>query len=84
MCINGLSTHARPLYSIYVAYWINKACTKCGACLPECPTGSIVAGKDQFHIDSDTCADHAACAAVCPVNAIASRKPVQPQKESRT
>jgi ferredoxin len=53
-----------------MAYVISKACTKCGACLPECPTGSIVEGKTQFFIDADTCADHAACVNVCPVNAI--------------
>lgn len=51
-------------------YQISKACTKCGACLPECPTGSIVEGKSQFYIDADTCADHMACVNVCPVNAI--------------
>ena len=51
-------------------YVINKKCTRCGACLPECPTGSIAAGKELFAIDSDTCADHAACVAVCPVDAI--------------
>jgi NAD-dependent dihydropyrimidine dehydrogenase PreA subunit len=53
-----------------MAYVISKACTKCGACLPECPTGSIAEGKSQYHIDSDSCADHAACVNVCPVNAI--------------
>ena len=53
-----------------MAYAINKACTKCKPyCLPECPTGSIVEGKNQFHIDSDSCADHAACVNVS-VNAI--------------
>ena len=53
-----------------MAYWISKACTKCAACLTECPTGSIIEGKEQYYIDADTCADHAACAVVCPVNAI--------------
>lgn len=51
---------------------ISKACTKCGACLPECPSNSIYEGKTQFYIDSDTCADHAACVNVCPVNAISA------------
>lgn len=51
-------------------YMIHKTCTKCGACLSECPTGSIVEGKGQFYIDADTCADHAACVKVCPVDAI--------------
>lgn len=49
---------------------IQKTCTKCGACLPECPTGSIIEGKDKYVIDADTCADHALCVAVCPVDAI--------------
>jgi len=53
-----------------MAYRITKACTLCGACLPECPTGSIISGKKQFHIDADTCANHAACVNVCPENAI--------------
>lgn len=53
-----------------MAYRISNACTKCGACLPECPTGAIVAGRTQYHIDADTCADHAACVSVCPVDAI--------------
>jgi ferredoxin len=49
---------------------INKDCTKCGACVLECPTGSIVEGLKQYYIDTDTCSDHAACVAVCPVDAI--------------
>ncbi len=51
-------------------YFISKACTKCNACVIECPTGSIVEGKEQYYIDADTCADHAACVNVCPVDAI--------------
>lgn len=57
-----------------MAYIISKACTKCTACLTECPTGSIIEGKTQYYIDADTCSDHAACVTVCPVNAI-SRHP---------
>ena len=53
-----------------MAYFITTACTKCNACLDECPTKSIIEGERTFIIDSDTCADHAACVAVCPVNAI--------------
>lgn len=51
-------------------YLINSSCTKCGACLTECPTDSIAEGTDKYYIDTDTCADHAACVSVCPVNAI--------------
>lgn len=61
-----------------MTYVINKACTKCGACLPECPTGSIVEGKTQFYIDADTCADHASCVNVCPVEAIAKDESLSP------
>jgi ferredoxin len=53
-----------------MAYLINKKCTKCAACLFECPTGSITEGKEQYFIDADTCENHAACVSVCPVDAI--------------
>lgn len=53
-----------------MAYFINEKCTKCAACIVECPTNSIVEGKDFYAIDVDTCDDHAACVAVCPVDAI--------------
>ncbi|OFZ80962.1 MAG: hypothetical protein A2583_02040 [Bdellovibrionales bacterium RIFOXYD1_FULL_53_11] len=52
-------------------HFINSNCTKCGACISECPTGSIAEGKDVYVIDIDTCADHAFCVSVCPVEAIA-------------
>lgn len=53
-----------------MSYVISKRCTKCGACLPECPTGSIVEGKTQYYIDADSCSEHAACVNVCPEKAI--------------
>jgi MinD superfamily P-loop ATPase len=53
-----------------MAYLISNACTRCGACLSECPTGAIIAGLTQYHIDADSCAGHASCARVCPVAAI--------------
>lgn len=53
-----------------MAYQIKTNCTKCGACIVECPTGSIIEGKKHYLIDADTCADHAACVQVCPVDAI--------------
>lgn len=53
-----------------MAHVIDKSCTKCGACLFECPTASIIEGKDIYVIDADTCRDHGSCVAVCPVDAI--------------
>lgn len=53
-----------------MAHMILKTCTRCSACLFECPSGSIIEGKNQFYIDADTCADHASCVVVCPVDAI--------------
>ncbi|MCC7440185.1 MAG: 4Fe-4S binding protein [Bdellovibrionales bacterium] len=53
-----------------MAHWIDKSCTKCGACLFECPTGSIVEGREIYVIDADTCKDHRSCVMVCPVDAI--------------
>jgi ferredoxin len=74
LILNKFSRELRTYHPIIIlysmAYMISKACTKCGACLPECPTGSITDGKSQYYIDSDSCADHAACVNVCPVNAI--------------
>src|SRR5690606_1597051 len=75
----------RP-YSVrerFMPYFISKACTKCGACITECPTGSIIEGKEKFLIDADTCAEHAACVAVCPVDAIQLiQKPGSSQKRT--
>jgi ferredoxin len=65
-----------------MAYVISKACTKCAACLSECPTGSITEGKDRYYIDADSCEDHAACMAVCPVDAISPLKSVPLGKHS--
>ncbi len=70
-----------------MAHVISKACTKCGACLPECPSGSIMEGKTQFYIDTDTCLDHRTCVTVCPVEAIspavvhAAKKSLEDEEE---
>lgn len=66
-----------------MAYVISKACTKCGACITECPTGSITEGRSQYFIDADSCGEHAACVNVCPVNAIskAPEFPLFPKKK---
>ena len=53
-----------------MAFIILKTCTRCAACLLECPSQSISEGKTQYYIDADTCDEHQACVAVCPVNAI--------------
>ncbi len=53
-----------------MAYKINDTCIMCGACMGECPTGSISQGDTQYNIDPDTCIDCGACEAVCPVGAI--------------
>ncbi len=53
-----------------MAFFINEKCTKCAACLSECPTLSIVEGRTRYVIDTDLCDNHQACVAVCPVNAI--------------
>jgi ferredoxin len=67
-----------------MSYVISKACTKCGACILECPTGSIVEGRTQFYIDADSCAEHAACVNVCPVKAISKADdfPLLPKKKA--
>lgn len=57
------------------------SCTRCGACLPECPTEAIIDGVKQFFIDTDFCGDHANCVKVCPVAAIVPFSgPVGPEK----
>lgn len=53
-----------------MAYKIDDTCIMCGACMGECPTGSISQGDTQYNIDPDTCIDCGACEAVCPVGAI--------------
>jgi ferredoxin len=67
-----------------MSYFINEKCTLCGACLIECPTASILVGTTQYYIDADTCNDHAACVAVCPVDAIAILKITPSKKEAQS
>lgn len=52
-----------------MAYIITDECIACGACMVECPTGSISEGDPKYIIDADSCTDCAACANVCPTGA---------------
>jgi len=54
---------------------INAKCTRCGACLEECPTRAIVAGVRQYAIDVDLCDGHGNCITICPEAAIVSTAP---------
>lgn len=52
-----------------MAYFINDACIKCGACESECPVSCIKEGDTVYVIDPDICISCGACAGVCPVSA---------------
>ncbi len=64
-----------------MAHVVSNACTKCGACIPLCPTGAIVESTRQVVIDADSCMDHALCVQVCPVKAISPLKRTSPAGE---
>lgn len=53
-----------------MAYYITNSCTRCGACVEECPTTSISESDPIFLIDADTCNDCMACVPICPLEAI--------------
>ncbi|MFH1016572.1 MAG: 4Fe-4S binding protein [Pseudomonadota bacterium] len=58
-----------------MAMKITEDCSACGACVPECPTNSIVEG-DVYTINPTTCneckdqPDGSKCVAICPVECI--------------
>lgn len=58
-----------------MSHVITKECTRCGACVEECPTDSIMKAEPTFLIDADTCTDCMACVPVCPVDAIKKLSP---------
>jgi ferredoxin len=53
-----------------MAYLINDKCTKCGACVPECPVDCITEGDDKYVISKDDCVDCGVCVGACPSDAI--------------
>ena len=53
-----------------MAYVISEKCTKCGTCVPVCPSEAISEGDSQNVIDPDKCVDCGLCADECPVEAI--------------
>lgn len=52
-----------------MAYKINDACIKCGACADVCPVECIKEGDERYVIDESMCIECGGCAGVCPVNA---------------
>ncbi len=59
-----------------MASQINEKCNLCGACLPACPTNSIMKGDRAFVVDTDSCTNCLLCAPVCPVDAV--ENPLRP------
>jgi ferredoxin len=55
-----------------MAHKIDKKCTECGACVPECPEGAISEGQ-PYVIDPEKCNDCGKCVGVCPVEAISKK-----------
>jgi ferredoxin len=64
-----------------VASQINEKCNLCGVCLPACPTGSILKGRQTYIVDADSCTDCLLCAPVCPVDAV--ENPILPPRRSK-
>ena len=55
-----------------MAYKINDACIKCGACANGCPVSCISEGEAKFEIDAAQCIECGACEATCPTGAISA------------
>ena len=52
-----------------MAYKINDACIKCGACAGVCPVSCIHEEDTKYCINADECIECGACAGTCPVSA---------------
>lgn len=55
-----------------MAHVISDDCTKCGNCIPVCPTEAISEGETKCNIDTDKCVDCGVCVEECPVDAISA------------
>ena len=55
-----------------MAHTISDECTKCGSCVPACPSEAITEGDKKYVIDDDKCVDCGLCVDECPVTAISA------------
>ena len=53
-----------------MAYKINDACIKCGACAANCPVECIKEADEKYEIDASMCIECGTCAGACPTGAI--------------
>ena len=76
--IQGIVIVASMILLVYAAteihYIDQKACTKCGLCISECPEEAIIVvkkdGKEIHTIDQDKCIQCGICIEGCPEEAI--------------
>jgi ferredoxin len=62
-------------------HYIKPNCTRCGACVPVCPTQCIYFGINQYVIDSDRCVNCGKCHSACQDWAIEVHEEKEPEKE---